>query len=129
MSTRSPVSAGSTLKLAPSLVWTTKPLLTPAQIAAGPVSATVRPLAFLTIEEVLRAARLSQRRLLPLYFACRLGHGDRRILNGLVHLVLRRGWLHLGLRDHPRGGHRLCRNHRLFSGPRFLLGGFADDGD
>ena len=37
---------------APSLVLT-KPLLTPAQKAAGPVNATVRPLAFLPIEELL----------------------------------------------------------------------------
>ena len=47
-----------TLRIAPSLVETTKPLLTPAQKAAGPEDAAVAPLSFLYVEELLRTALL-----------------------------------------------------------------------
>ena len=46
---------------APSLDWTTKPLLTPAQEAARPEDAAVCLLAFLRVEELLRAALFGQR--------------------------------------------------------------------
>jgi len=56
---------------APTLLRTTKPLLTPVQKAADAAVWLRR----LPIEELLRVALFGKRRLLPLYFACRLGTG------------------------------------------------------
>src|SRR5918995_573824 len=66
-----------------------------------------------------------------LLIRCRPYFLDLRIFfRGLADLEPREGVLRIrGLRYHARRGHCLCRDHRLFCGPRFFLGGFADDGD
>src|SRR5919112_3778446 len=100
------------LRMAPSTAETTKLLLTPAQKAAGPEDAAVSPLSFSPVEKLLRAALLGERRFLPLYLISRLGLGSL-----LYRLALRRGWLHLRLRNLRLScrwlfGHGFCR--RLF---------------
>src|SRR5215210_4022975 len=91
-------------------------LLPPAQKAARPEDTAVRGLIAFLIEELLRAALLGQRWLLPLYLASRLRLRLGRLLN---RLVLGRRWLDLGvfgrrdfsLRFCGEGAGRFSPNH------------------
>src|SRR5215217_6207581 len=88
---------GETLSwiFAPSLVRVTKPLLTPAQEAAGPEDAAVALLGLLPVEKFLRAPLLRERGLLLLHLYLFLRLGDVRFLE-LLRLVLSRGRFDLG---------------------------------
>src|SRR5215212_6669126 len=96
------------------------PLLTPAQKAACPEDAAVRLLALIPIEELLRAALLGERWFLLLHLVRSLGFRNWSLLNhlGPGRLVLRRGWLHLGLRDLGGFGRRFF--DRRFFDRRFF---------
>src|SRR5215216_2325726 len=122
---------GETLSwiFAPSLVRVTKPLLTPAQEAAGPEDAAVALLGLLPVEELLRAPLLRERGLLLLHLYLFLRLGDVRFLE-LLRLVLSRGRFDLGLfgrsffRLLSEGSHVFGAQHRrplLFGQRRLFL--------